>query len=170
MIRPSLKACSVLRKAATTRSYAVQAPGAPRLQVFDRRTKWLQKERAAANVQTSRRVDYLRDEVAARLCERLLVRKPACSRFRHPLTLCKGHQSKLRKCPRLRGQCMQCRSSPDQSTERRRLRCTPTQGCASPLKPHWPLDSRRLLLNILTQRCRGAVQQGAEHYKRSTAR
>lgn len=55
------------------RGYAVQAAGAPRLQVFDRRNKWMQKERAAANVEASRSVDYLRDEVAARLCERLLV-------------------------------------------------------------------------------------------------
>jgi NADH dehydrogenase [ubiquinone] 1 alpha subcomplex assembly factor 5 len=32
------------------------------------------KEREASDVQTSRKVDYLRDEVALRLCERLLVR------------------------------------------------------------------------------------------------
>lgn len=56
------------------RGYAVQAPGAPTLQVFNRHTKWLQKERAAANTETSRRVDYLRDEVANRLVDRLLVR------------------------------------------------------------------------------------------------
>lgn len=55
------------------RGYAVQAPGAPSLQVFDRRVKWLQKERAAADAEGSRNVDYLRDEVAARLTERLLV-------------------------------------------------------------------------------------------------
>ncbi|KAF2091817.1 S-adenosyl-L-methionine-dependent methyltransferase [Saccharata proteae CBS 121410] len=54
------------------RSYAVQAPGAPTFDVFNRRTKWLQKERAAANVEQSRKVDYLRDETAFRLCERLL--------------------------------------------------------------------------------------------------
>lgn len=34
----------------------------------------MQKERAASNVDASRQVDYLRDEVAFRLCERLLVR------------------------------------------------------------------------------------------------
>lgn len=33
----------------------------------------MQKERAAGNVEDSRKVDYLRDEVAARLSERLLV-------------------------------------------------------------------------------------------------
>ena len=44
------------------------------LQVFNRNTKYLQKERAAVNIEDSRKVDYLRDEVAIRLCERLLVR------------------------------------------------------------------------------------------------
>lgn len=34
----------------------------------------MQKERAASNVEGSRSVDYLRDEVASRLCERLMVR------------------------------------------------------------------------------------------------
>lgn len=56
------------------RGYAIQAPGGPGLQVFNRNTKWLQRDRAAANVEASRKVDYLRDEVAARLSERLLVR------------------------------------------------------------------------------------------------
>lgn len=56
----------------TRRSYALQAPGPPVFEVFSRRTKWLQKERAAANVETSRQADYLKDEVATRLCERLL--------------------------------------------------------------------------------------------------
>jgi NADH dehydrogenase [ubiquinone] 1 alpha subcomplex assembly factor 5 len=42
------------------------------VEVFSNRTKWLQKERAAASGQQSRQVDYLRDEVAARLCDRLL--------------------------------------------------------------------------------------------------
>lgn len=54
------------------RSYAVQAPGAPTVEVFDAHAKWLQKERAAADVPQSRQVDYLRDEVAARLCDRIL--------------------------------------------------------------------------------------------------
>ena len=55
------------------RWYAIQTPGAPVAEVFDARTKWMQKERAAKDVEASRKVDYLRDEVAFRLCERLLV-------------------------------------------------------------------------------------------------
>lgn len=58
------------------RSYAVQAPGAPTLQVFNRKTKYLQKERAARDVERSRQTDYLKDEVAMRLAERLLVCGP----------------------------------------------------------------------------------------------
>ncbi|KZF23520.1 S-adenosyl-L-methionine-dependent methyltransferase [Xylona heveae TC161] len=54
------------------RYYAVQAPGAPTLEIFNKHAKYLQKERAASNAEASRRVDYLRDEVATRLCERLL--------------------------------------------------------------------------------------------------
>ncbi|KAE9982843.1 hypothetical protein EG328_010582 [Venturia inaequalis] len=54
------------------RCYAVQTPGAPTVEVFNSRTKWQQKERAARDVEGSRSVDYLRDEVASRLCERLL--------------------------------------------------------------------------------------------------
>ena len=54
------------------RFYAVQTPGAPTVEVFDARTKWLQRERAASNVEHSRQVDYVRDEVAFRLCDRLL--------------------------------------------------------------------------------------------------
>lgn len=58
------------------RAYAFQAAGAPVFEVFNRKTKWLQKERAAANVEASRQADYLKDEVAVRLCERLLVHLP----------------------------------------------------------------------------------------------
>lgn len=36
----------------------------------------MQKDRAARNVEQSRQVDYIKDEVAKRLCERLLVRLP----------------------------------------------------------------------------------------------
>lgn len=56
-----------------TRRYAVQAPGAPTLEIFSNQHKWQQKERAASDTETSRSVDYLRDEVASRLCERVLV-------------------------------------------------------------------------------------------------
>ena len=55
------------------RHYALQTPGAPTLQVFNSNTKHLQRERAASDIEGSRKVDYLRDEVAVRLCERLLV-------------------------------------------------------------------------------------------------
>ncbi|KAI1106833.1 S-adenosyl-L-methionine-dependent methyltransferase [Jackrogersella minutella] len=54
------------------RSYAFQAAAPPTHQVFNRRTKWLQKERAAADVENGRIADYLKDEVAIRLCDRLL--------------------------------------------------------------------------------------------------
>ncbi|KAL2809782.1 S-adenosyl-L-methionine-dependent methyltransferase [Aspergillus granulosus] len=54
------------------RTYASQTPGNPVLEIFNRKTKHLQKDRAAQNVEESRKVDYLKDEVAMRLCERLL--------------------------------------------------------------------------------------------------
>lgn len=57
----------------TRRNYAIQAPGAPTLEVFNQQVKYLQKERAVSKVEESRSVDYLRDEVAHRLCDRLLV-------------------------------------------------------------------------------------------------
>jgi NADH dehydrogenase [ubiquinone] 1 alpha subcomplex assembly factor 5 len=44
--------------------------------VFNSRAKWHQKERAAANPDLSRQADYLKDEVAMRVCERLLVSLP----------------------------------------------------------------------------------------------
>ncbi|PGH11343.1 hypothetical protein AJ79_04959 [Helicocarpus griseus UAMH5409] len=76
-LRPRLsKPSSLFRPrictATATRSYAVQSPGAPTLEVFNRRTKLLQKERAGRNVELGRKVDYLKDEVAFRLSERLL--------------------------------------------------------------------------------------------------
>lgn len=54
------------------RQYAVQTPGAPTLEVFDQHRKYLQKERASAVPEQSRRTDYLRNELASRLCDRLL--------------------------------------------------------------------------------------------------
>lgn len=54
------------------RSYAVQQAGAPIASVFSNPTKYLQRSRSGANVTESRNVDYLRDEVATRLCTRLL--------------------------------------------------------------------------------------------------
>ncbi|GJJ69721.1 NADH dehydrogenase [ubiquinone] 1 alpha subcomplex assembly factor 5 [Entomortierella parvispora] len=41
-------------------------------QVFDRKAKRLQKERAASDVELSRQVDYVKDEVAFRVVDRLL--------------------------------------------------------------------------------------------------
>jgi NADH dehydrogenase [ubiquinone] 1 alpha subcomplex assembly factor 5 len=54
------------------RQYAVQVPGAPALEVFNQNIKYLQKERAGSNTEQSRKVDYLKDEVAQRLVDRLL--------------------------------------------------------------------------------------------------
>ncbi|KAL8903739.1 MAG: hypothetical protein Q9207_003734 [Kuettlingeria erythrocarpa] len=71
-LRPFLPHPAIRRHLPQCRAYAIQSPGAPNLQVFDSHTKYLQKERAASNAERSRRVDYLRDEVASRLCERLL--------------------------------------------------------------------------------------------------
>ncbi|KAK2063168.1 methyltransferase domain-containing protein [Colletotrichum caudatum] len=67
----------LLAGAVPRRSYALASGGgggvgAQAFQVFNRRTKWLQKERAASNVEASRQADYLKDEVANRVCERLL--------------------------------------------------------------------------------------------------
>jgi NADH dehydrogenase [ubiquinone] 1 alpha subcomplex assembly factor 5 len=41
--------------------------------VFNRDVKRLQKDRAASKVEESRTVDYLKDEIAARVADRLLV-------------------------------------------------------------------------------------------------
>ena len=70
-LRPWLH-ISALRRIPTSRFYAVQAPGAPTLEVFNQTVKLLQKERAGANFQHSRATDYLKDEVARRLVDRLL--------------------------------------------------------------------------------------------------
>ncbi|KAI9369096.1 S-adenosyl-L-methionine-dependent methyltransferase [Aspergillus egyptiacus] len=56
----------------STRTYASQTPGNPTLEIFNRKTKHIQKDRAAHNVELSRKTDYIKDEVATRLCERLL--------------------------------------------------------------------------------------------------
>ncbi|GAB0133911.1 hypothetical protein EsDP_00002305 [Epichloe bromicola] len=64
--------CSASVQGNSRRWYAVHSSGAPRFQVFNRRTKWLQKERAASKPEQSRQADYLKDEVAIRVSERLL--------------------------------------------------------------------------------------------------
>lgn len=77
------------------RGYAIPAKGPANLQVFNRNTKWLQRERAAANIDTSRRVDYLRDEAAARLCDRLLVRTKVPATFVATTHTFVGHQPQI---------------------------------------------------------------------------
>ncbi|GKT47145.1 arginine-hydroxylase NDUFAF5, mitochondrial [Colletotrichum spaethianum] len=71
---PSAPGSRLLVGSVSRRSYAFASGGggAQAFQVFNRRTKWLQKERAASNLESSRQADYLKDEVANRLCERLL--------------------------------------------------------------------------------------------------
>ena len=69
--RSQLSACS---RGARFR-FVSTSSGSPSLQVFNDKIKWLQRERSAVNAKSSREVDYLRDEVAIRLCERLLVRE-----------------------------------------------------------------------------------------------
>lgn len=54
------------------RSYAVQQPGAPSISVFSNEAKQQQRSRSAVDIEESRATDYLRDEVASRLCSRLL--------------------------------------------------------------------------------------------------
>ena len=74
VLRPLLRLSIFRNTVGISRGYAVQAPGTPTLQIFNRRAKYLQKERAALNVHDSRQADYLKDEVAMRLADRLLVR------------------------------------------------------------------------------------------------
>ncbi|OTB03500.1 hypothetical protein M426DRAFT_321654 [Hypoxylon sp. CI-4A] len=72
LLSPCTSKVATVGSLTTRRSYAFQAAAPPIHQVFNRRTKWLQKERAAADVEASRVADYLKDEVAIRLCDRLL--------------------------------------------------------------------------------------------------
>ncbi|KAL8707181.1 MAG: hypothetical protein Q9220_007748 [cf. Caloplaca sp. 1 TL-2023] len=73
-LRPFLPLPALRRRILYKRSYAIQSPIPPTLQVFDTKVKQIHRELAASNPEASRRVDYLRDEVASRLCDRLLVR------------------------------------------------------------------------------------------------
>ncbi|KZZ98711.1 Methyltransferase type 11 [Moelleriella libera RCEF 2490] len=70
--RAGLSASHTSSHLANRRAYAAHSAGAPRFQVFNRNTKWLQKERAASRAEESRQADYLKDEVAVRVSERLL--------------------------------------------------------------------------------------------------
>lgn len=71
-LRPWLPTSALKRRPALRRPYAIQSPGAPTLQIFNENVKYLQKERAASNHEHSRKTDYLKDEVAQRLVDRLL--------------------------------------------------------------------------------------------------
>lgn len=138
--RLSSSSSSILRG---RRGYAIPAGGAPRFQVFNRRTKWLQKERVASNLEESRQADYLKDEVAARLADRLLVSSTGLVK-RKPegaveLTQYLGYQKTVPQGPRSRRQFLQCSTSscpgesrfrpgspshgPDSLTHRRTYRC-----------------------------------------------
>ncbi|KIW77729.1 hypothetical protein Z517_07562 [Fonsecaea pedrosoi CBS 271.37] len=83
-LRPWLPTSALRRRPCFRRLYAIQSPGGPTLQVFNENVKYLQKERAAANAEYSRKVDYLKDEVAQRLVDRLL---DINRRFPHVLDL-----------------------------------------------------------------------------------
>lgn len=101
------------------RSYAIQTPGPPTLQVFNSVIKYLQRERAAADPVASRNVDYLRDELAARLCDRLLVMLPPSlavsvgENFPRVILTALGYRSSFPRCARPGRQCMQHRSCLD---------------------------------------------------------
>lgn len=71
-LRSQVPRCSTTVRVLSRRGYAVQAPGAPILEIFNNHIKYLQKERAASNPELSRQADYLKDEVAQRLVDRLL--------------------------------------------------------------------------------------------------
>jgi NADH dehydrogenase [ubiquinone] 1 alpha subcomplex assembly factor 5 len=72
-LRPFIPRPALRRRHTPWRVYATATPGAPTLQVFNRHIKFLQRERAAKDAEMSRKVDYLRNETASRLVERLLV-------------------------------------------------------------------------------------------------
>ena len=55
------------------RSLATASSSPPPIQVFNRNAKRMQRDRSALDPSASRRVDYLKDAVAERLVERLMV-------------------------------------------------------------------------------------------------
>lgn len=60
--------------ATARRTFATAAGGSTAFKVFNRDAKRRQKDRAALDVEASRTVDYLRDEIAARVADRFAVR------------------------------------------------------------------------------------------------
>ncbi|CAO0793387.1 unnamed protein product [Mucor circinelloides] len=63
---------TVIRRSIVTTTQRHYATAPQAFQVFNREAKKLQKDRAAMNVEESRTVDYLKDEIAARVADRLL--------------------------------------------------------------------------------------------------
>lgn len=77
MLRSRLVQHTAITRLPWRRMYATASSSqtAPIFQVFNRDAKRRQKDRAAMDVESSRTVDYLRDEVAARVADRLAVRE-----------------------------------------------------------------------------------------------
>lgn len=71
-LRPSTHAVTAAYRL-TRRNYAIASPGAAVFQIFNRDVKVRQKDRAALDVEKSRTTDYLKDEIAARVADRLEV-------------------------------------------------------------------------------------------------
>ncbi|KAK9472411.1 S-adenosyl-L-methionine-dependent methyltransferase [Dipodascopsis tothii] len=71
--RPAVRAQPTRALSQTVAAAAAYEPNANFMQVFNRGVKRIQRDRAAVDVETSREVDYLRDEIADRLVDRLLL-------------------------------------------------------------------------------------------------
>ncbi|KAG2201611.1 hypothetical protein INT46_008790 [Mucor plumbeus] len=63
---------SIIRQSIRTNAHRNYATTPQAFHVFNREAKKLQKDRAAMNAEESRTVDYLKDEIAARVADRLL--------------------------------------------------------------------------------------------------
>jgi hypothetical protein len=155
-LRPFLPRPALRRRIFISRNYAIQAPGAPTLQVFNRHTKYLQKERAATDVERSRQVDYLKDEVAIRLSERLLVPSPSPSwNWRANVDFMKGYKPALSLRPRPWSQCLPSRTSSHSTKSRHRSK---PDRFPAVINTNWALDLRRILSNSIEQRHRPSLQ------------
>ncbi|GES85982.1 S-adenosyl-L-methionine-dependent methyltransferase [Rhizophagus clarus] len=65
----SVKLFSFIKKYSTTSN---QQPKSSAFTVFNRETKRMQRDRSSINIEESRKVDYLKDEIAYRMVDRLL--------------------------------------------------------------------------------------------------
>ena len=148
MPRPTIR-----RILCISRSYVLQTPVNPTLQIFNRHTKYLQRERAAANVERSRQVDYLKDEVAVRLSERLLVSSNASIQLQI-LTIA-GYKSPFRACPRPWGKFLQYSTSAYPARSRSR---SLKRNFASTIYPARTSHSRGLLSSYAVSRRRSSFQ------------